>query len=70
MNIPRFEGAIRAAGATQKMLAKEMNITQNTFSSKKKNGTFTLAEALWLCNRLSIVRSEDKCDIFLPVVSQ
>lgn len=65
INQPRFEGAIRSAGLTQKILAEEMNISNNTFTSKKKNGTFTIAQVDWLCTRLSIVKPEDKCDIFL-----
>ena len=65
INQNKFEGAIRAAGLTQKKLAKEMHISSNTFSTKKKNGTFNIAEVVWLCDRLSIDRPEDKCDIFL-----
>lgn len=66
INVPKFEGAIRAAGTTQEHLAGEMHISANTFTNKKKKGTFTIAQVQWLCNRLKIVKAEDKCDIFLP----
>lgn len=66
ININKFEGAIRAAGTTQEKLAEEMNISANTFTTKKKNGTFTIAQVDWLCKRLEIVKEEDKCEIFLP----
>ena len=65
INQNKFEGAIRAAGTTQEKLAKEMNISSNTFSTKKKHGTFNIAEVEWLCTKLNIVKPEDKCDIFL-----
>ena len=66
INVPKFEGAIRAADTTQEQLSEEMNISANTFTNKKKKGTFTIAEVDWLCTRLNIVKAEDKCDIFLP----
>ena len=66
MNQQKFEGAIRAAGCTQESLSKEMGISANTFSTKKKNGSFTIAQVEWLCVRLDITRPEDKCEIFLP----
>lgn len=66
INVPKFEGAIRAAETTQERLAQEMNISANTFTNKKKKGTFTIAEVDWLCARLHIEKPEDRCDIFLP----
>ena len=66
INVNKFEGAIRSAGTTQEKLAEEMHISANTFSTKKKKGTFTIAQVDWLCKRLEIVKEEDKCDIFLP----
>lgn len=66
INTNKLEGAIRAAGTTQEKLAEEMHISANTFSTKKKKGTFTIAQVDWLCKRLEIVKEEDKCDIFLP----
>ena len=66
INVNKFEGAIRSAGTTQEQLSEEMHMSANTFTNKKKNGTFTIAEVDWLCRRLKIVRLEDKCDIFLP----
>ena len=66
INIPKFEGAIREAETTQGILAEEMHMSANTFSNKKKKGTFTLAEVAWLCKRLKIVKYERRCEIFLP----
>ena len=65
INVNKFEGAIRSAGTTQEQLAEEMHISANTFTNKKKNGTFTVAQVSWLCQRLDIVKAEDKCEIFL-----
>lgn len=65
INQNRFEGAIRSAGTNQEALAEEMGMSANTFSTKKKKGTFTIAQVVWLCNRLEITKAEDKCDIFL-----
>ena len=70
INQNKFDGAVRAAGCTQKNLAVEMGISPNTFSTKKKKGTFTIAQVLWLCTRLDIVKAEDRCEIFLPLASQ
>mgnify|MGYP002622608395 CR=1 FL=1 len=70
INSNKFEGAIRSAGCTQHMLAKEMGISDNTFSNKKKKGTFTIEQVLWLCTRLDIAGAEDRCDIFLPMKFQ
>lgn len=65
INIPKFEGAMREAQVTQNMLAAEMHMSDNTFTKKKKTGTFTVAQVVWLCDRLGIVEPERKCDIFL-----
>lgn len=65
INQNKFSGAIRAAGYTQKKLAEELRMTQNTFTTKKKNGTFTLRQVDLLCQILQINKSEDKCNIFL-----
>lgn len=66
INQNRFEGAIRSAGFTQEHLAEMMGMSANTFTAKKKKGTFTIAQVDWLCTNLHIVKPEDKCDIFLP----
>ena len=66
INIPKFEGAIKAAETTQEKLAEEMHISANTFTNSKKKGSFTIAQVLWLCRRLHIIKAEDRCDIFLP----
>lgn len=65
INVNKFEGAIRSAGTTQEQLAEEMKISPNTFTNKKKNGTFTIAQVSWLCKRLNIEKAEDRCEIFL-----
>jgi hypothetical protein len=70
INQNKFEGAIRSAGYTEGQLASMMKISPNTFSSKKKKGTFTIAQVQWLCTTLEIVKPEDRCDIFLPSESQ
>ena len=66
INIPKFEGAIREAETTQGKLADEMHMSANTFTNRKKNGTFTIAQVEWLCERLNIVQPDRKCEIFLP----
>ena len=65
INVHKLEGAIRAKGYTQGKLAEELNMSANTFSSKKKKGTFTLAEVDKMCSILDIVKAENKCEIFL-----
>lgn len=65
INENRLEGAIRTKGYTQNRLAGEMNISPNTFSTKKKKGTFTLAQVDQICSILEIEKPEDKCEIFL-----
>lgn len=70
INQPKLEGAIRAAGYTEGRLAKEIGMSANTFSTKKKNGNFTLAQVEKICNLVEIVKPEDKCDIFLPMKFQ
>ena len=66
INQNKLEGAIRAAGFTQNSLAAELNMSPNTFSTKKKKGTFTIAQVEKICSVLCIDKPEDKCDIFLP----
>lgn len=65
INEHRLEGAIRTAGYTQNKLAAEMKITPNTFSTKKKRGTFTLKQVEQICSILEIKKPEEKVDIFL-----
>ena len=66
INQNKFEGAVRSAGFTEGRLATMMNMSPNTFSAKKKKGTFTIAQVDWLCSTLGIEKPEDKCEIFLP----
>ena len=66
INQNKFEGAIKSAGYTQERLAKEMGVSSNTVTTKKKKGTFTLAQVEKICTILGIVKPEDKCEIFLP----
>ena len=65
INVHKLEGAIRAKGYTQGKLAEELNMSANTFTTKKKKGTFTLAEVDKMCSILDIVKAENKCEIFL-----
>lgn len=65
INQNKFDGAVRAAGYTQGKLADMMHMSANTFSAKKKKGTFTIAEVEWLCDTLQINKPEDRCDIFM-----
>lgn len=66
INQNKFDGAVRSAGYTQVRLAKELGISKNTLTTKKKKGTFTIAQAMRICAILGISKPEDKCDIFLP----
>lgn len=70
INQNKFDGAVRSAGYTQGKLAEMMGISANTFSTKKKKGTFTIAQVEWLCNTLHLEKPEDKCDIFIPEIFQ
>lgn len=65
INVNKLEGAIRTKGYTQGRLAEELEMSANTFSSKKKKGTFTLAEVDKICSILEINNPENKCEIFL-----
>ena len=65
INQDKFEGAVRAAGYREGKLAEEMGISANTFSTKKRKGTFTLAQVDQICSILRIDDQKDKCDIFL-----
>lgn len=70
MNTNKFEGAIRSAGYTEGQLAGLLHMTANTFSKKKKTGTFTLAQVEQICEIIGISTPGDKCDIFLPLKFQ
>lgn len=70
INQNKLEGAIRSKGYTEGRLAKEMQISANTFSTKKKKGTFTLAQVDQICMILEINEMKDRCEIFLPTVFQ
>lgn len=65
INKNRLEGAIRTAGYNQKKLAAELEMSANTFSTKKKNGTFTLAQVERICEICDINDPKDKSEIFL-----
>lgn len=49
---------IAKAGTTQKSLAKELNVTPETFSRKAKNGGFTQAEIKQITELLKLDREE------------
>lgn len=65
INQCKLEGAIRSAGYTEGRLAKEIGMTANTFSAKKKKGTFTLAQVDKICMVIHIDDPEHKREIFL-----
>ena len=65
INQPKFEGAIRAAGYTEGRLARKIGMSANTFSMKKKKGTFTLAQVDKICMECHIEDPEHKREIFL-----
>lgn len=49
---------IAKAGTTQKQLAKELNVTAETFSRKAKNGGFTQAEIKQITELLGLDQQE------------
>ena len=49
---------IAKAGTTQKSLAKELNVTPETFSRKAKNGGFTQSEIKQIAELLKLDREE------------
>lgn len=49
---------IAKAGTTQKSLAKELNVTPETFSRKAKNGGFTQSEIKQITELLKLDREE------------
>lgn len=54
-------------GYTQRSLAKEINMSENSLGLKLSGRTqFTLAEANRICGVLCITDAMDKADIFLP----
>lgn len=67
INSQLLKGRIVAAGYTQKTLAKEMNMSENSMSSKiNGESSFTLKEVWRLCELLHISAVREKCEIFLP----
>ena len=70
INQLKLEGRIREKGYTEGRLAQEMHISANTFSAKKKKGTFTLAQVDQICMILEINEMKDRCEIFLPITFQ
>ena len=70
MNQNKLRGRIVANGFTQAQLAGMLDMTEGTFSSKMKKGSFTIAQVDRLCEILHIDLPDEKCDIFLPCVSQ
>lgn len=70
LNRNKLRGRMAEKDFSQRRLAKELHINENTFSSKMKNGDFTIEQVDKLCELLDIDTPEDKCDIFLTIVSQ
>lgn len=67
INTNALKGAIVAAGHSQRSLAKELNMSENTLGSKV-NGKleFTAGEIIRLCEKINISDAQTKVDIFLP----
>ena len=61
-----LKGKIISAGYTQNMLAKELNMSPNSLSSKiNGRSEFTCDEVVAICEILSIVDNNEKAIIFL-----
>lgn len=67
INTNALKGAIVAAGHTQRSLARELKMSENTLGSKV-NGKldFTAGEIIRLCEKVKICDAQTKVDIFLP----
>jgi DNA-binding XRE family transcriptional regulator len=71
INTNLLRGKIVANGLTQEQIAAQMNMSKNTFSSKiNGKSSFSIAEVLQLCKILHITDDKEKCEIFLPDISQ
>ena len=61
-----LRGKIIAAGYTQKTLAKELNMSANSLSSKiNGRSAFTCDEVIAICDLLTIDDAKEKANIFL-----
>lgn len=66
VNANLLRGKIVSKGRTQKDIAAELGISENTLSAKiNGSSSFTLGEVAALCDLLGITDSQEKCDIFL-----
>lgn len=67
----KFKGAIARAGMTQNALAKRLEISNNTLSSRVTGkSSFSVEEVDSICKILKIEDAEEKAEIFLAQISQ
>lgn len=70
LNKNKLKGAIAAAGLTQKELAADLNMSENSFCSKMAGkSSFDIIQAYRICERLGIVDDKLKVEIFLSSMS-
>ena len=70
LNKNKLRGAIIAAGLTQKEVAEQLGISENSFCSKMcGKSSFDIVQAYELCKMLNITDNREKADIFLAQVS-
>ena len=67
LNKWKFSEFMHRAGYTQKTLAQDLGMSKTTLNNKLNGrGSFTPEQIVAICERLSIVTPNDKCEIFLP----
>lgn len=66
-----LKSKIVAKGMCQRSVAKEIGMSENSFSAKiQGRSSFTVDEAIRICDLLDITEPGEKCNIFLPKASQ
>lgn len=66
VNINKLKGLITEAGKTQSQFAKDVGISQSSWSRKMSGlNDFTIREAEAICRALNISDGKLKADIFL-----
>lgn len=67
----KFKGAVARAGMTQNALAKRLEISNNTLSSRVTGkSSFSVDEVDSICKILKIEDAGEKAEIFLAQASQ
>lgn len=71
MNKMKLIGKIAESGHTQKSLAAEIGMSENTLSSRiNGKSSFNVDEVLAICDALNISDNSEKAAIFLSCASQ